>query len=436
MQPLPVSGVKPAVSVIVTLEFTRERPLDCLASWTSGQVGIDGTIELIVVSSGRHPSLERKVAATLGPADRLLRVASDNLMALYDAGARAARGTWLLFTEPHVEASPDCIGALLDHTTAHGLAGACVRTLPQADRSRAGRMEARMYLEDIAGWTQDGDWRTFTKRGVLVSLEAYLDAGGLDAGRLWFAETALAQRLHERGHRVGYAPAATVRHQNSTDLRELLAYAWEYRRQELVAPDVAPRLPLAVVADALRVAARHRHDGAWRRLSAALVTAAAPSGVSRLLAGTHPAARSIVAWLIYHRPRQDDDRVYAAYRRLWQAVGDLAVATARGRSAGFHEPETWQGTPFRWTRPVATVALGESGRIVVEVLPIRPIGPDDVLVYRGAERLRPAGWTDTRLRFEGAVSGPVTIVIPPLPRAGGELRALGLPLVSVSGEPA
>jgi hypothetical protein len=436
MQPGAARAVKPAVSVITTLEVPRARPLDCLASWTSGQVGLDVTTELIVVVTGRRPSLEREAATMLRPGDRLLRVASDNEMALYDAGARAACGTWLLFTEPHVEASPECIAALLGHTTRHCLAGACARTLPQVDHSRVARMEARMYLDDAAGWTQPGNWRTFTKRGVLVSREAYLDAGGLDGSRLRFAETALAERLHERGHAVGYAAAATIRHQNSTDLRELLAYAWEYRREEIAGRGAAQRVRRAVIADALGVATPHRGTAAWWRLAAALLAAGAPRGVSRVARGARPAARTAVAWMRFHRPGQDEDAVYAAYRNLWQAVGDLSVATVGRCTPGLHEPETWEGTPFRWSEPVASFAVPTSDRVVVEVVPIRRVGPEEVLVYRGARRLRPAEWTATSLRFEGATDGPVTIVVPPLPLENGDSRALGLPVVSVRGETA
>jgi GT2 family glycosyltransferase len=452
MQSVRGDGVKPLVSVITTLTFPRRRPVDCLRSWTSGQ-RFDGDIELVVVSDGRRPRLERRVRAALLPGDRLLRLGREDEMAQYDLGARVARGDWLLFTEPHVEALPDCLAELLEHVHRNDLAGACVRTLPQRDRSRVGRMEARMYQQEAAGWTRDGDWRTFTKRGVLVARAAYLDAGGLDPARQRFAETALAQRLRDLGHRVGYAPRAEIRHQNSTNLRELLAYVWEYRRQDQADADVAgsaggcvdvagARVAPVVIRDALRIALARGRDPAWRALVAPLLRLG-PALVFRAAAGRwaaawSPAMRCVAALVRFHRPLQEDERSYAAYNDLWRAVGDLAVAT-RARTAsvwGFHEPESFHGTPFRWTGPIAALWVEGPGPVVLDMLEVRDIGPDDVLVYRGDVRLTPVARASSASRVVfncvGDGRGPVTLVCPPLLGGDGrDPRSLGLPLVAV-----
>src|SRR5262249_17326992 len=157
---------------------------------------------------------------------------SVNEMELYDFGARQARAPWLLFTEPHVIADAHCLAALVRDVEERHWDGACVRTLPGSQRQWVARIEARMYLEDAATWTQEGDWRKFTKRGVLLRRTAYEAVGGLDHRYLRFAETVIAARLHAHGFRLGYVPEAVVTHYNSTDLSELLDYVWEYRRQE------------------------------------------------------------------------------------------------------------------------------------------------------------------------------------------------------------
>src|SRR3979411_271544 len=105
----PSSCHSPLVSVVTTLLFPRQRPLDCLTSWTSGQQFPPGQIELVIVANGRRPALEREVQSILRAEDRIINVDSKNERALYGAGARAARGAWLLFTEPHCLADPHCV---------------------------------------------------------------------------------------------------------------------------------------------------------------------------------------------------------------------------------------------------------------------------------------------------------------------------------------
>ncbi|MDX6699500.1 MAG: hypothetical protein QOE65_2897 [Solirubrobacteraceae bacterium] len=452
MQPIEGAGVKPLVSVVTTLTVPRRRVLHCLRSWTENQ-RVDGDVELVVAVGDGRGRLGRRVRDALRPGDRVLRVHGANEMAQYDAAARAARGEWLLFTEPHVEALPGCVAELLDHVRAHGLAGACVHTLAQPEHSRAARMEARMFQSEAAEWTRDGDWRKFTKRGLLVSRAAYLDAGGLDGALGRFAETALARALHERGHRLGYAPGARVQHQNSTDLGELVTYVWDYRRQAAAGDGAALRMAAAgrdgapveraVLDDALRVALARRGEPGWRalagRLAALRVALALGPRAGRALGAWAPARRAAGAWLRFHHPLGDDERTYAAYRELWQTVGDLAAATRREGAGpwGLHEPESLDGTPFRWSDAVARLDVDGPGPVAIDHLGVRPVSPADVLVYRGASRLEPVAGecTPTRLVFDGAgdATGPVTLVCPPLPTGDGpERRTLGLPIVAVS----
>jgi hypothetical protein len=219
------TSASPLVSVITTLLFPRFRPLDCLVSWTLGQQFSDGPIELIVVANGRRRALERDVVGILRAQDKMVQLDSTNEMALYDAGARAASGTWLLFTEPHCLADAHCVRALTKYVLARGLAGACVRTLPTKECCRVARMEARMYLEDAKVWTQENDWRKFTKRGFLLRRSAYEEVGGFDASHLRFAE------ITPRSHRKGYRQLCFGGDDCSLQFHDAFqaGYVWEYR---------------------------------------------------------------------------------------------------------------------------------------------------------------------------------------------------------------
>jgi len=418
------------VSVVATLAFPRARPVECLASWTKGQDFPQEEIELIVATDGRRPALDRQVAGALRPSDRMLTLPGYSEMELYAAGAGAARGRWLLFTEAHCLARPDCVRELVAHAIEHGLAGACVRTLPGRDGSRVARMEARMYREAATGWNDDSG--IFTKRGVLLARAAYEEAGGLDTARRRYSETAILPRLHERGHRIGYARTAGIAHQNSTSLSELLGYVWEYRRQEGGRPPPpslaglrAPRPALAVLR-------------------------------SRLSFAAAAARRFAHAWLGFRLAAGDEERSYAAYSRLWESFGELSVALERPRLprelsratvypvaeleaaelAGFHAVERANGVGFRWTGPVAMIRFERRPpprQVVLDVLGIRALDGDQVHAYWNDERLTHAG------RFAFAASGrseervsTLTLVCPRLDStASSETRRLGLPLVSV-----
>jgi GT2 family glycosyltransferase len=406
------------ISVVTTLLYPRERPLECLRSWTHGQDFPPDDIEMIVVINGRRRHWENRLPEVLRPGDRTLYCNDSNEMALYDAGIRAARGEWILMTEPHVTAEPDCIRQLLDHSQAEELAGACARTMPCDERSPVARMEARMYLESAAAWSRPGEWRLITKRGVMFRKDAYLSVGGFDTDQLRFAETTLAAKLHQAGYPLGYAEAARIHHQNSTSLGELLHYIWEYRRQELRVLCEQPGLlgedtcssafagdpGLSGLTRALPGARRALLQAIWGVVAGlhamevwrlrwlllrACLRVAIPASPVRIAPPLAAFYRFVRAGCAFYLAGKDDRRRYAAYQKLWQTLGDLSVATlplktvktggaataaartpstrqvcmARlrpGEAAGFHGLENLGNRSFRWTSPIAVVRIPES----------------------------------------------------------------------------
>ena len=442
----------PLISVITTLLYPRVEPLRCLASWTAGQKNVPGGIELLVVDNGRRRALARQLTPQLRPDDRMLFLDSSNEMELYDHGARQARGTWLMFTEPHCQAQPECLAELLQHIEHTGDAGACVRTLPTEEVSRVARMEARMYLADAELWTAPDNWRKFTKRGFFLRRSAYESVGGLDFHRLRYAEITLAAKLHDAGHRLGFAPQAAITHYNSPHLGELLGYVWEYRRQELRAaadphPAIARSASVAADPDLIEAAAlpalRHRWPRLLRKPLQRICDSperadwqAALTPLQRLAAPTPPVARLrqklttitaplsdlFSAGLAFTRRLQDDDTLYQAYLRIWQRFGDLSVAiqqfgggaTLRLRPhprvsylpfadlpachlAGFHELEDWQGHTFRWSACASLIALEKGSppqRVTLHLAPARSLHLRDVFLF----------WNDQRLSADKAAS--------------------------------
>lgn len=445
----------PLVSVITTLLVPRHRPLDCLTSWTLGQQFSQEQIELIVVTNGRRRALERKVTGILRPQDKMIRLNLTNEMALYGAGARVAAGKWLLFTEPHCLADPHCVRALTEYVDAGRFAGACVRTLPTEERSRVARMEAWMYLEDARLWTQENDWRKFTKRGFLLSRSAYEDVGGFDASHLRFAEITIAAKLRRKGYRLGFAPQAVITHYNSTKLWELLDYVWEYRRLERTVSQAFPDLLVNAAEDDGDAELIRACDDPVFRFSALpllgrpLLFALRNSGrsdarlmlnlivilgiqfcvgprLARLMSTAGAASRFLRAWLRFHTI--GEDRAFEAYKQMWQSFGDLSVATSKGtfpkpsmlvpspkgqvcrigelsgvHFAGFHSVEYWKGISFRWSGVLSALSFElteEPPTIALNVLPVRLFKSEELFLY----------WNGIPLKYVAKCSTPTRLV--------------------------
>lgn len=477
----------PQVSVITTLLYPRLRPLDCLKSWTAGQEFDQEGMELIIVVNGRRAALEKQVTTIMRPQDRLVFLDSRNEMALYDAGARAARGQWLMFTEPHCVAQPDCLNELLTLVREKELAGACVRTLEAAETSLTALMEARMYLEDAAIWTRDDDWRKFTKRGTLIRRDAYLEVGGFDVEQLRFAEITLAAKLHHAGHRLGHAPRAGITHYNSPDLRELLSYVWEYRRMEkrvaekypgLLGEEACasgdPRLTTALQEPWLRDRLCKLLEKKLKpRMTGEMVETIRDSldGLGKnsnwrrcfrqgyqVLKSTGRAAAALAS---FYCPGRSGDDTYAAYKRVWLTVGELSLALDRelpppafalprpsgswrmaacqtAHFGGLHGVEKYQDHFFRWTGAVAIFRFApgsKTPRVILEILPVRALKTREVAVF----------WNQVRLTFDKAASTPTRRVfvpdnhpehVPPAKAAGVDtLMIFCHPLPSNGSEP-
>jgi GT2 family glycosyltransferase len=400
------------ISVIVTLMDDRGTFQECLSSWTRGQTYPRHRYEVVVVGSGREPGPEAIARTLVTAGDRLLIFQAPNEMALFDRGARQARGKWLLFTEAHCAAEPCCLAELVAYLEAHDgrYHGACIRTTSDGNAHPLAAMEGRWYQEGFAAWSQEGDWRKVTIRGTAVHRDAYAGVGGFKSAFGCFAEILLAAELHAAGYRLGYAPAAAIKHYNATAVRDMEAYVNEYRAGEAAFRDLegserfahyfgwSEDLDGANAADrrlAFRCAARSLMRGiAQLHRPGAAAKARAMFGVlMRLTAdvistGQSGRLRAAIGYACaraqFALPARDADQRYRRFCRLWNAMSDLASARVRARNRGergtrlgqmperlhyrpgnlesgaligFHGRETYEGLSFRWTSPVASMRV-------------------------------------------------------------------------------
>jgi GT2 family glycosyltransferase len=146
-----------------------------------------------------------------------------------------------------------------------------------------------------------------------VRRDAYAAVGGFKSAFGCFAESLLAAELHAGGYRLGYAPAAAVKHYNSTDLRDLVAYVNEYRAGEAAfrrSADAARFAPYFGWSDA----------GNTGRI------------LDRPLAGRYRWLRAKAAYLWaraqFALPARNAEQRYQRFCRLWARMSDAAAARA------------------------------------------------------------------------------------------------------------
>ena len=289
----------PEISVVLTLLDHQGHAAEAVASWTRGQDLPRRSYEVLVVGSGSEPEVEEAVRPLLGAEDRPLRLVSSQELELHDHGAQQARGRWLLFTEGHCVAEPDCLRSLLDHLTEHEpeYTGACIRSLSDGSTNPISRCHRRWYADGFEEWSREGDWRKVTIRGFAIRRDAYLDAGGFEHRFGCFAETALAATLDQRGYRLGYAPQAAVKHYDATSLGELTGYVREYREGEVAYRATRP-------------------PEYCEHYFGALPPPLGPAGRLKLL------IRYLRARARFSRPGLDEDERYRRFRELWMAASD------------------------------------------------------------------------------------------------------------------
>jgi predicted dehydrogenase len=491
--PEPGAAPAPEFSVVVPLPDHRGHALDCLRSWTVGQDYPGDRYEVVVVGNGTEPEVEAAARAVLRPGDRLLRLETWNELAMYHHGAQAARGRWLLFTEPHCTAEPECLAELARYLASTPCGGACLRSVPGGDAPMA-RLERRLFDDGFVTWSRPGDWRKVIMRGFVLRRDVYAEVGGFEHRFDRFAEWALAATLHSRGIVLGYAAGAAVRHFDTTSFAELFPAVVSFTHGECAYRAERPgercdryfgappewldrqRHRRDVAWEAVRSAGRSLGRGWWRAGRPGLRFAAA---MARALLGHLPAAafgprpRVLQARLALRLvrlrlalARHGSEAEYRVYRRLWDAMVTFArvdylarhdrggraagapglevdVATlSDDRLAGFHGRETFRGRDFRWTGAVATLWLDvPPGRYEVALDTGGLLAPDRLVGVLWNGHAVPAPGLerrDGRLVFRvpaewcAAADQVLTLTCAPLPRSSpSERRRLGVPLVAV-----
>lgn len=219
----------PRVSVIVPMEFSRGKALECIEGWTKAQTFPKEDYQIIVAAPQTlQAAVAGEIRKHLRPWDRLEQYPHNHDMALAAAGARLAAGEWLLFTESHCLPEPHALMHLLEVGGAHpDWAGFSSATTP-ITHNFLSRVEAEMYDRDIRETLARSSWLKVMDQCFMIRRQAYFESGGFEAAYGHFAEWLLSATLTAGGYRMGVDMTPVLRHYYVGDLDELAAFTTDF----------------------------------------------------------------------------------------------------------------------------------------------------------------------------------------------------------------
>jgi GT2 family glycosyltransferase len=218
-----------SVSVVIATA-DRPGPLGrCLAAVAAVEHPRE-RLEVVVVDDGGSADLER-VVGRAGLTVRLLRRERGGPGAARNAGARAAEGELLAFTDDDCLPEPGWLRGLCAAAAPGTMVGG--RTV----NALAGNLcaDASQHIQDLvyAHYNRDPQRaRFFATSNLAVPRDAFLELGGFDAATFPFAseDRDLCDRWRASGGALRSAPDAVVRHAHDLDLRGFVHQHVEYGR--------------------------------------------------------------------------------------------------------------------------------------------------------------------------------------------------------------
>lgn len=223
------------LTVVFPVFHLRAGLAECVRSWTKGQKIDRKRYRVIVAAPANTADLsEDDVKALLGEGDVFLRVAGGDVdTALWNAGAAQATTPWLVITEGHCSAQPDCLAVLERWIAANPDAhvGNFDATHPGADI--VGRLTERWFNEIHAEWQRR--WPRLRRAGFAIRADVFHAACSFEAEYREFAMPMLSARLNARGVEIADVPDAVVIHHDEHSMRERHDTIADYIRNEIQA---------------------------------------------------------------------------------------------------------------------------------------------------------------------------------------------------------
>lgn len=227
--PLPTPTGNPTFSVIICTRNGHDRIHTCLTA-CSNLAGNDH--EILVVDDGSTDATAHLVA-TRFPHVRLIQLPPSGLSAARNAGAHAAHGNILAFTDDDCEPDPEWLTRLLPHFHSGKYAAVGGPNLPPPPQTLTQAVIAALPGAPSHVLLDDEEAEHLPGCNIAVRKDAFHSIGGFDPQfRTAGDDVDFCWRLSHAGHRLGFAPGAFVWHHRRPSIRAFLRQQIGYGKAE------------------------------------------------------------------------------------------------------------------------------------------------------------------------------------------------------------
>jgi GT2 family glycosyltransferase len=226
-----VSANRPVISVVIPTKGRLSSLERCLEALRNADFGHQ-RFEVVVANDrggDRVDSLVGSFAEELTVA--IARPHRTGPSAARNAGAAAARGAYVAFTDDDCEPTPTWLAALersLEANPGAAVGGRVENGMPE----NLGAVATQVVVDALhAHFNRDPrSPRFFASSNVAVPADAFRSVGGFDEGFRHAEDREMCERWFRSGHRFVYAPQAVVVHMRALGLREFMAQHYGYGR--------------------------------------------------------------------------------------------------------------------------------------------------------------------------------------------------------------
>jgi hypothetical protein len=376
-----------------------------LRKWAREQTLARERYRVVVAIDGASPLQAREAEALLAPQDEVVAVPNAmNEAALWNAGAARAGTRWLVFTEGHSVARPDCLEAVARWIAANPDAEIGNFAVGHTDDHLMSRLSDRWFNEVHSQWESPDSWPRLHRAGFAIRADVFNAVGGFEPRYGQFAAPLLSAHLHERGLKIGMVPDAAVIHLDDAamnghhlDTADFVVGECEARARN--DPSFFERY---FGYDPMYSPWLHGRRVAWRMLQAAIIANLSGLQQAKALARLLPryvamTVAGIRSRIVLNRlaVKLDEfavDRLplpgalrWARFIRAHRRVVDLTRLEWMAKRQPHQPPQAWSfrpiaqigpdvlagaayslerhnGRPFRWSEPVMLLRLAPSAR--------------------------------------------------------------------------